>query len=103
MKISGSNEIGNYVNKSHTGETKKTGDKTGAMKERQQQPREGAIVDISQRSKDVQKVQKAILGEPEVRMEKVKTIKEQIEKGEYKIDYDGTAEKILKAFFDDMA
>jgi len=38
--------------------------------------------------------------EPDIRFEEVQAIKKKIENGTYEIDYDKTAEKMLKAFSD---
>lgn len=102
MKITSGNEIANYVNRSSLGESKKAGDKTEKSENHHQEQKEGAVVDLSQKSLDVQKAQAVIHSEPDIRMEKVKAIKERIEKGEYEIDYGKTAEKILQSFTDDL-
>jgi flagellar biosynthesis anti-sigma factor FlgM len=106
MKIPGGNEITDYVDRS-VGESQKPDANTTVKDKEHVQDgkrniKEGAIVDLSQRSKDMQTAEKAMRSAPDLRMEKVKAIRERIEKGAYDIDYDGTAEKILDAFFEDM-
>jgi flagellar biosynthesis anti-sigma factor FlgM len=41
--------------------------------------------------------------EPDVRSDKVQAIKKQIKNGTYKIDYDKTAEEMLKALSDEIS
>ena len=101
MKIKGNNEIANYANKLAHTETKKPGDRTSSSAHGPTATKEGAVVDLSQRSKDVQKVQQAIQSKPDVRLDKIKVIKEKLEKGTYEIDFDGTAEKMLRSFLDE--
>jgi negative regulator of flagellin synthesis FlgM len=94
MKITGNDEIAKYINETAVTRTKEPAQKG---------PTPGdTIVNLSQRSKEVQKAEKAIESEPDIRSEKVQAIKDEIEKGTYKIDYEETAGKMLKAFFDEM-
>ena len=102
MKIRSGNEIADYVNRSNPGEVKKSEENAPHEQRRLENSKDGAFVDLSQRSKDVQRLQKAIQSEPDMRMEKVEAIRKKIEKGEYEIDADATAEKMLKTFFDEM-
>lgn len=102
MKITGGNEIANYVNRSGYGELKKASDKTEKGENHHLEQKEGAVVDLSQKSLDFQKAQAAIHTEPDIRVEKVNAIKERIKNGEYEIDYGKTAEKVLQSFADDL-
>ena len=102
MKINSGSEITSYINKSALNEAKKIAEKNHTTEGAQDEAKEGAIVDLSQRSKDIQKVQDVIQTEQEIRLEKVKAIKQRVENGEYEIDFDGTAEKIVKSFLDEM-
>jgi len=102
MKIHSSTEIATQVNRSKLPETKSPDGKASAVKPGDEGTGEGAIVDFSQRSKDLQQVQQVLQSQPDIRAEKVKAIKERIEKGTYEIDFDGTADKIVKSFFDGM-
>jgi flagellar biosynthesis anti-sigma factor FlgM len=102
MKIDSGSEITNYINKSALNEARKIADKNQTTEGVQAEAKEGAIVDLSQRSKDIQKVQDVIHAEQEIRLEKVEAIKQRIENGEYEIDFDATAEKIVNSFFDEM-
>ena len=100
MKIQSSTEVATQVNRSTSAETKRTDGKTSGAKLGGDDAGEGAIVNFSQRSKDIQKVQQVLQSQPDVRAEKVKGIKERIEKGTYEIDFEGTADKIVESFLD---
>jgi flagellar biosynthesis anti-sigma factor FlgM len=102
MKIHGSTDIATQVNRSSLAETKQPDGKTSGTKLGGDETGEGAIVDFSQRSKDIQKAQQVLQLQSDVRADKVKAIKEKIEKGTYEIDFDGTADKMVKVFFDEM-
>ena len=102
MKIDGSNEINTHVRKSVFTETKRPDDKTSSTKQAKEAGAEDAIVEFSEKSKDIQRIQQILQSQPDVRSDKVKAIKEKIEKGTYEIDFEDTAGKIIRSFFDDM-
>lgn len=102
MKIEGSNEIATHVKKSIFTETKRPEDKASTAKHGSEEAGEGAIVDFSERSKNIQRIQQVLQSQPDVRSDKVKAIKEKIEEGTYEIDFEDTAGKIMNSFFDDM-
>jgi negative regulator of flagellin synthesis FlgM len=52
-------------------------------------------VNLSTTAKDVQNLSSAISKLPDVREEKVQALKDQIEKGTYKVDAEKTAEKMV--------
>ena len=52
-------------------------------------------VNLSTTAKDVQSLSNAISNLPDVRDEKVQALKDQIEKGTYKVDAEKTAEKMV--------
>jgi len=52
-------------------------------------------VNLSTTAKDVQNLSNAISNLPDVREEKVQALKDQIEKGTYKVDAEKTAEKMV--------
>ncbi len=101
MKIRGSNEIANDVNRQTFTETRKVGDGDPGLAGSPVREKEGAIVSLSQRSKDVQKVQAAIEAEPEIRLDKVRAIKEKIEQGTYEVNFEATADKMIQSLLDD--
>ncbi len=102
MKIPHVNsEIGKYVNESTHARTNKPTHKTSLPTDVSRQAEADAIVTVSERSKEVLKAQGIIESEPDVRLEKVRAIKEKIENQTYEMDYDKTAENILKTFLDE--
>ncbi len=102
MKIISSHEISKYVNEPAVTRTKKQPDEAHGPAGTPTEHREDATVNLSQRSKEVQKAQEAVHSLPDVRLEKVQVIKEKIEKGAYEIDPEETAEKMLNVFFDEI-
>ena len=98
MKIPKGDQISNYVSQKPVSRTKKRADKAPASPEMRPESQEAAIVDLSQRSMDVQRAQEAVQSAPDVRSERVRAIKERIEKGTYEVKYDETAENMLKIF-----
>ena len=101
MKITGvDNEIAKHVSETARTRTKEPGEKPRTPADVTTETTEDAIVNLSQRSKEIQMAKKAMESEPDVRLEQVQAIKKKIENGTYEIDYDKTAEKMLKAFSD---
>lgn len=103
MKVTSSDEIAKYINETAVTRTKGLAQEGSKPADVGQKSEEDTIVNLSQRSKEVQKAEKAIESEPDIRSEKVQAIKNEIENGTYKIDYEKTAEKMLKAFFEEMS
>jgi negative regulator of flagellin synthesis FlgM len=102
MKISGSDEIAKYINETAGARAQGPSERAPTRADVPTEPKEGAIVNLSQTSKEVQMAQRAMESEPDVRLEKVQAIKDRIEKGTYEINYEKTAEKMLKAYFDEI-
>ena len=105
MKITGDgNELSKYVNEAALRKTDETDAKTTKRGDAPEQAagNEGAIVSLSETSKEVQRAKEVIEAEPDVRQEQVEAIKDKVEKGTYEIDHEKTAEKMLKAFLDEM-
>lgn len=70
-------------------------------KKRQEELRESidvdAKVDISNKTKDFSKIKKAVDNSPNIdNRKKVESLRKQVQEGNYKIDYDVLAEKILE-------
>jgi negative regulator of flagellin synthesis FlgM len=59
-------------------------------------------VNLSTTAKDVQALSKAIESLPDVRDDKVQALKDQIEKGTYRVDAEKTAEKMVGESFLDI-
>lgn len=60
-------------------------------------------VNLSEASKQVQRAKRVIDSEPDIRFEKVRVIREEIQRGDYRIDYDRIAENMLGVFLDEMS
>jgi negative regulator of flagellin synthesis FlgM len=56
-------------------------------------------VKLSAGSREVQKMHDILQQTPEIRAEKVLALKERIERGEYSVDPQGVADKMLQDFF----
>lgn len=103
MKVTGRDEVSKYANQRALAPTKETPEETRKRSEVVRESHEDAVCSFSQRSRDVQKAHEAIQSEPDVRMGRVRAIRAKIEKGTYEIDFDKTAEKMLKAFTDEIS
>ena len=102
MKISGKDEISKYINQTVLTRTEKPVKKASTPSDVPPKPKGDMTVSLSQRAKEVLKAHEAMQSEPDVRLEKVLAIKDNIKNGTYKIDYDKTAENMLKAFSDEI-
>lgn len=56
---------------------------------------------LSSKAKDIQKAQEAVRAAPDIRVDKVNKIKQQISDGTYKVNSQGAAENILKNIIND--
>jgi len=98
-------EISKNLPKSTPNETKKIEEKRLSDEQKvetKDQSEEDTIVNLSQASKEAQKIKEAILSEPDVREDKVSALKEEIESGRYKIDHKRVADKLVDAFLDEV-
>jgi negative regulator of flagellin synthesis FlgM len=103
MKITGDgHEIARYMNETAVRQTKEVTEKAPQPNDVAAEPEQDAVVKLSERSVDVRRAQEVIKSEPDIRSEKVQAIKDRIEKGTYEIDFDKTAEKMVKAFFEKL-
>ena len=59
-------------------------------------------VNISSGSRDVQKMQEIIQNTPDIRMDKVESLKAQIASGEYNVDPRDVADKMLTSLITDI-
>jgi len=103
MKVTGKDETFNkYINETLLTQTEKPLKKAPAPADvPPKSPRE-LTVSVSQRAMEVVKAYEAMESEPDVRLDKVQAIKKKIENGTYEIDYDKTAEKMLRVFSDEI-
>ncbi len=61
-----------------------------------------AIVDISQRSREIQKIREALDKIDIIREDKIVELKDKIEKGTYQIDHEKVAEKMIDEFLSEL-
>jgi negative regulator of flagellin synthesis FlgM len=61
-----------------------------------------SVVNISEASQKAQSIKEIIASEPDIREDKVSALKEKIESGNYTIDYDRVADKLVDAFLDEL-
>ena len=94
------NEIAKHISETARPRTEEPAERPRTPSDVSTETTEDAIVNLSQRSKEIQMAKKAMESEPDVRSEQVQAIKKKIENGTYEIDYGKTAEKVLKAFSD---
>jgi len=98
-------EINKYLPKSTPKETEKADEKQlpdQQKAEREDRPGQDTVVNISQASKEAQRINEIISSEPDVREDKVSALKDKIESGRYEIDHEGVAEKLVDAFIDEV-
>ena len=67
-----------------------------------EQVTQDTIVNLSTASKEAQLIQKTIASEPDVREDKVAELKERIQSGNYKIDHEAVASKLVDASLDEI-
>ncbi len=59
-------------------------------------------VELSGRSKEMAKAHEAVAATPEVRQQKVQEIKESIANGQYEVDADNVAQKMIVSFLEEV-
>ena len=102
MKITGRDHISKCVKQTALSRTEKPVNKAPKPTDVLPKPQGDMTVSLSQRAEEVLKAHEAMQSEPDVRSEKVSAIKDSIENGTYEMDYDKIAERILKAFSDEI-
>lgn len=103
MKITGNGyEITKYINETVLSPDKEQAEKTTTQGNIPTESKGDAIVNLSEASKEIQKAREVIESEPDIRWEKVRVIQEEIERGDYEVDVEKTAEKMLGYFIDEM-
>lgn len=103
MKITGSGyEINKYINETVLSPGKERAEKTSSQGNVPAELKGDDIVSLSEVSKEVQKAREVIESEPDIRLEKIRAIQEEIGKGTYKMDYEKTAENMLGYFIDEI-
>jgi len=103
MKITGNGyEISKYISQTTLRPGKEEAGTASTKSNIPPESTSDAIVNLSEASREVQKARGAIDSEPDIRLEKVREIHQEIEKGVYEVDYDKTAEEMLGYFIDEL-
>ena len=98
-------EISKYLPKSTPNATEKIGEKPLSEEQKvegSERSDQDTIVNLSQASKEVQKIREIILSESDVREDKVADLKERIESGKYTIDHKAVANKLVNELIDEL-
>lgn len=95
---------GNMRNLSPGGAVKVEKDKStaGERVSEQEHSEEDVIVRLSETSKDAQRIREIAASQPEFREDTVASMREKIESGDYALDYEGVADKLVNAFIQDL-
>jgi negative regulator of flagellin synthesis FlgM len=103
MKITGNGyEISRYIGEKVLSPGKEESENTSAQTNIPPESTGDAVVNLSEASKEVQRAREVIESEPDVRLEKVRAVQEEIETGVYEVDAEKTADKMLGYFIDEM-
>lgn len=70
--------------------------------ERTDQSGQDTIVNLSPALKEAQAINKVIASEPDIREDKVAEIKDKIKSGNYRIDHQAVADKMVDSFLDEI-
>lgn len=103
MKISGNGDIAKYISETAVNKNQDATQRQAVNQDTQLGRKDDTVVNLSQKSKDVQAAQKAVNAQPDIRAEKVQSIVDKIKDGTYVVDHEKTAEKMMQAFFEEMA
>jgi flagellar biosynthesis anti-sigma factor FlgM len=98
-------EISKYLPKSEANTAEKINDHRPDHEQRaEEQDGSGqdTIVNLSSASKEAQKIRGIISSEPDIREDKISSLKQKIESGNYTIDHDRVAGKLVDAFLDEL-
>lgn len=99
MKIS--NSTTNLVNQAYTNNTAQPNQAAANIKtDKNKEINQSSNVDLSKRTKDLQKISQAIEKEPVAMSEKVTQLKKEVSEDRYNIDADKIAGKMVGALLD---
>jgi negative regulator of flagellin synthesis FlgM len=102
MKISDIHQDGNLIQYiQQNGKIAPADRNSGAPATQNQVPTEDKV-DLSAQSKEMNKIHEVLNATPDVRTEKVEALKKQVESGQYEVNSNSVAEKMLKEFLFDM-
>ena len=102
MKISDIHQDGNLIQYlQQNGKIAPADRNPGASPAQNQVPTEDKV-DLSAQSKEMNKIRDVLKATPDVRTEKVEALKKQVESGQYVVNSNSVAEKMIKEFLFDM-
>ena len=99
-------EISKYVSKTTPNDTQQIEQKPSSDEQKTEGVKgseQDTVVNLSQASKEAQRIKEIISSEPDVREEKVAELKRKIESGEYKVDHDAVADKLVDSFIEEIS
>ena len=99
MKIS--NSTTNIVNQAYGNNTAHQA-AANAKSEKSKETNPSANVDLSNRTKDIQKISQAIGNEPVAMSEKVSRLKQEVNENRYNVDADKVASKMVGSLLDEI-
>jgi negative regulator of flagellin synthesis FlgM len=102
MKISDSHQDPNLIQYIQQNGKVGPADRNAATPPAQNQVPPEDKVDLSSQSKEMNKISEALAAAPDVRAEKVEALKKQVESGQYQVNSDAVAEKMIKEFLFDF-
>jgi len=68
----------------------------------QKQPEGDAVIRLSKTSKEAQRIKELVLSRPDIREDKVASMREKIESGDYVVNCEDVADKLVNAFIEDL-
>ena len=102
MKISDIQQDGNLIQYIQQNGKIAPADRNPAASPAQNQVPTEDKVDLSAQSKEMNKIHDILKATPDVRTEKVEALKKQVESGQYEVNSNSVAEKMIKEFLFDM-
>lgn len=100
MKIS--NSTTNYINQAYSHLKPNAGAPAASRLEKTHSEAAGDSINLSERTKELQKIEKALEIEPGARKEMVARLKESIQQGQYTVDAEKIASKMAGSLLNDI-
>jgi flagellar biosynthesis anti-sigma factor FlgM len=92
-----------YVGETALNPLKQRNEKTFSQGNMLTELKPDTIVNFSDVSNHVQKAERDIDYDPDVRLEKVRAIRQEIQNGVYRVDYDKIADNLIGVFIDEIS
>ena len=102
MKISDINQDNSLIQYIQQNGKAGPADRTSPSSPAQNQIPAEDTVEISAQSREMNKIHEVLATTPDVRAEKVAALKQQVESGQYQVNSDAVADKMLKEFLFDL-